>query len=76
MMSAESNAKVPARHAQTGLHVKSANGLRLRDRKVQRLVRKMQIVVPWLEPSDYPTCRAWAVEVLASRVYAECATTA
>ena len=32
----------------------------------------MRAVMPWLEDSDAPACRAWAeLEVLASRVYAE-----
>lgn len=65
-------APASGRHAQTGLHVKSANGLKLRDRKVQRLVRKMSVIMPWLEPSDLPVCRSWAeLEILATRVFAE-----
>lgn len=42
---------VPWKH---GLYVRSANDLRLRSRKVQRLVRNMQCVMPWLERSDLP----------------------
>jgi hypothetical protein len=66
--------KLPARHrpTSTGLYVKSKNGLRLRDRRVQRLVRKMFVQMPWLEQSDAPTCRAWAqLEVLADRAFFE-----
>jgi len=55
-----------------GLYVKSRNGLRLRDRAVQRLVRRMRLAMPWLEEADYPAMRAWAeMELLAARVYAE-----
>jgi hypothetical protein len=64
-------APAPRKRAQTGLYVKSKNGLKLWDRKVSRLVRKMRAVMHWLEPSDFPTCRAWAeLEILASEVYA------
>jgi hypothetical protein len=31
----------------------------------------MRQAMPWLEPSDWPTCRAWAeLEFLAGQVYA------
>jgi hypothetical protein len=53
-----------------GLYVKSRNGLRFLDRKVQRLVREMHVVIPLLEQSDTPMARAWAqFEVLADTVY-------
>ena len=59
-------------HLETGLYVKSPNGLRLRSRRVRRLVRKMQLVMPWLQPSDEPTARAWAeLEILGSRMFVE-----
>ncbi len=58
-------------HGNHGLYVKAANGLRLRDRRVQRLVRKMRVAMPWLEEVDLPAARAWAqFEVLADQVYA------
>jgi hypothetical protein len=64
-------APAPRKRAQTGLYVKSKNGLKLRDRKVSRLVQKMRAVMHWLEPSDFTTCRAWAeLEILAGEVYA------
>jgi hypothetical protein len=64
-------APAPRKRAQTGLYVKSKNGLKLRDRKVSRLVQKMRTAMHWLEPSDFPTCRAWAeLEILAGEVYA------
>lgn len=56
----------------TGLYIKSPNGRALRDRSVQRLVRKMMKFMPWLQPSDYPAMRAFAeLEILASTVFAE-----
>jgi hypothetical protein len=59
------------KRASTGLYVRAQAGLRLRDKKVERLARKMRQVMPWLEPSDWPTCRAWAeLEFLAGQVYA------
>jgi hypothetical protein len=58
------------KHAMTGIYVRSKNGIRLRDRKVQRLVRSMRIAMPWLEESDVPACRAWAqLEILADTAY-------
>jgi hypothetical protein len=51
--------------------VRSTNGLKLRDRKVQRLVRAMRLAMPWLEPSDIPACRSWAqLEILSDRAFA------
>jgi hypothetical protein len=65
------NAVERPRRASTGLYVRAQAGLRLRDKKVERLARKMRQVMPWLEPSDWPTCRAWAeLEFLAGQVYA------
>jgi hypothetical protein len=40
----------------TGLYVLSASGLKLRDRKAQRLVRSMRVAMPWPEDSDVPAC--------------------
>ena len=70
-MSENGNALVPAKHASTGLYVRASVGLRLRDKKVERLARKVRSVLTWLEPSDYPAVRAWAeLEYLAGQVYA------
>jgi hypothetical protein len=53
------------------LYVRSASGLKLRDRKVQRLVRAMRVAMPWLEDSDVPACRAWAqLEILSDQAFA------
>jgi hypothetical protein len=55
----------------TGLYVRAAPGLKLRDRKVTRLAVKVRAVLPWLEPADWPTVRAWCeLEYLAGQVYA------
>lgn len=57
--------------ASTGLYVRAQPGLKLRDKKVERLARKMRGVMPWLESSDMPAARAWAeLEYLAGQVYA------
>lgn len=58
--------------ARTGLYVRGSNGLKLRDQRVRKLVHRMRAVMPWLEDSDLPVCRAWAeLETLSSRVFAE-----
>jgi hypothetical protein len=62
----------PARasHVQTGLYLKAEKGLRHRDKRVERLARKMRQVMPWIEDADRPACRAWAeLEILAQTVY-------
>ena len=57
-------------HVQTGLYIRAEKGLRRRDKRVERLARKMRQVMPWIEDSDRPTCRASAeLEVLAPTVY-------
>ena len=67
-----SSEKRVTRHAQTGLYVRAAPGLRLRDKKVERLARKVRELLTWLEPSDLPSVRAWCeLEVLSQHVYAE-----
>jgi hypothetical protein len=73
----ESNAKVPSRpYKKTSLYVRARPGLKLRDKKVERLVRKMRNVMSWLEPCDLPACRAWAeMEYLCGQVYAVLAST-
>jgi hypothetical protein len=54
-----------------GLYVKAPAGVRVRDHRVRRLVRKMRTQMPWLQDSDVPTARAYAeIEILASRAYA------
>jgi hypothetical protein len=71
-MSDPSAKTLPApKHASTGLYVRAAAGFRLRDKKVERLARKVRASLPWLEPSDFPAVRAWAeFEYLCGQVYA------
>jgi hypothetical protein len=58
-------------HAMTGYYVKSPNGLKLRDRSVQRIVAKMRELCPWIETPDLPLLRRWAeLELHASRIHA------
>ena len=60
-----------SKRASTGLYVRAAPGLKLRDKKVERLARKARAVMPWLEPADWPTVRAWCeLEYLTGQVYA------
>jgi hypothetical protein len=55
----------------TGLYVKASAGLILRDKKTERLTRRMRSVIPWLDQTDAPACRAWAeYEILCGQVYA------
>lgn len=54
-----------------GLYARSPRALELRDRRVQRMARRLRLLCPWLEPSDAPQLRAFCqLEVLATRVYA------
>ena len=67
----DGKALAPPERAQTGLYVRASKGLKLRDRKTERLARKVRAVLPWLEPSDYPAVRAWCeLEYLGGQVYA------
>src|SRR5713226_1350170 len=70
-MSNAAHAPAAGKHLSSGLYVRAKPGLRLRDKKVERLVRKMRMAMPWLEPCDFPACRAWAeMEYLCGQVYA------
>jgi hypothetical protein len=56
----------------SGLWVRSSNGIKLRSRKVRGLVARMHAAMPWLMPSDEPTCRHWAeLEILGSNLFAD-----
>jgi hypothetical protein len=73
-MSANGNgpghAPAKGKHASTSLYVRSAGGLKLRDEKTRRLVRRMRIAMPWLEDADEPTARGWAqIEILADMAH-------
>ena len=55
-----------------GLHVRAPSGLRLRDRRTRRLVRKVWRQLPWLQPSDQAAVRAWAeMEILCANAAAD-----
>jgi hypothetical protein len=54
-----------------GLYVRALPGLKLRDKRVERLARKVRAVCTWLEPSDFPAVRTWCeLEYLSGQVYA------
>ncbi len=58
-------------HAKTGIYVRSPDGLKLRDRSVQRIVAKMCALCPWIEGPDLPLLRRWCeLELHASYVHA------
>jgi hypothetical protein len=74
-MNEDSGTTTPARgrpkHASTGVYIKSAPGLKLRDRRVTRLAVKVRAILPWLQPADSPVVRAWCeIEYLCNQVYA------
>jgi hypothetical protein len=71
-VSENGNAPAPvSKRASTGLYVRALPGLRLRDKKVERLARKVRGLMAWLEPSDAPAVRAWCeLEILSEQVYA------
>lgn len=53
-----------------GLHIRSDRGLRLRDEKTRRLLRRVRTALPWLEDSDMATARSWCqLEVLADQCH-------
>jgi hypothetical protein len=61
----------PAKRGRSGLYVKTLEGLKLRDKKAERLVRKMFQLMPWLEPSDRSMARGFAeLEIMCGQAYA------
>lgn len=55
----------------TGFYVKAPNGKVFRDRRVRRLVRKMQVAMPWLDDADLAATRGWAeLEILGAYAFA------
>lgn len=66
---AKSPAAITPKH---GLYLRAANGLRLRDQRVRRMVQRMRQTMAWLEDSDVPACRGWAeLEILCASVFIE-----
>jgi hypothetical protein len=57
--------------AKSGLYVRAAPGLRLRDKKTERLARRVRDSMPWIQPADWPAVRTWAeLEVLSVNCFA------
>jgi phage terminase small subunit len=62
----------PMKH---GLYARSPSALEIRGRKVARLMRRLRVVAPWLEPSDESTARAYCeLEILSASIFASLAT--
>jgi hypothetical protein len=58
-----------------GLYARSPSALEIRGRKVARLMRKLRVVAPWLEPSDESTARAYCdLEILSASIFAQLST--
>ena len=58
-----------------GLYARSPSALEIRGRKVARLMRRLRVVAPWLEPSDESTARAYCeLEILSAAIFASLAT--
>ena len=58
------------RRAQTGLYVRAARTLKVRDQKISKLVRRMFRLMEWLKPEDIPLMRSWAQhEILSDIAY-------
>jgi phage terminase small subunit len=54
-----------------GLYARSHGALEIRARKVARLMRRLRIVAPWLEPSDESTARAYCeLEIMGAQIFA------
>jgi hypothetical protein len=59
------------KRARSGLYVKANDGLILRDKKCERLARKVRAALPWLTEADHPAVRTWSeFEILARNCYA------
>ena len=54
-----------------GLYARSPGALEIRGRKVARLMRRLRVVAPWLEPSDESTARAYCeLEIMGAQIFA------
>ncbi len=66
----------PRAYARTGAYARSPSALEVRGRKVARLMRRLRVVAPWLEPSDESTARAYCeLEILSASIFAKLVTT-
>ena len=62
----------PMKH---GLYARSLSALEIRGRKVARLMRRLRVVAPWLEPADESTARAYCeLEILSASIFASLTT--
>jgi Phage terminase, small subunit len=54
-----------------GLYARSPGALEIRGRKVARLMRRLRVVAPWIEPSDESTARAYCeLEIMGAQIFA------
>jgi len=54
-----------------GLYARSPGALEVRGRKVARLMRRLRVVAPWIEPSDESTARAYCeLEIMGAQIFA------
>jgi phage terminase small subunit len=54
-----------------GYYARSHGALEIRARKVARLMRRLRIVAPWLEPSDESTAKAYCeLEIMGAQIFA------
>jgi hypothetical protein len=68
---AKSARKASRSYQRTTLYVRAAQGLQLRDKKTERLARRVRAILPWFSESDGPAVRTWAeYEILCGQVFA------
>src|SRR5258708_4824509 len=54
-----------------GAYARSPGALEIRGRKVARLMRRLRVVAPWIEPSDESTARAYCeLEIVGAQIFA------
>jgi hypothetical protein len=53
-----------------GLFIRTQTSLARRNWRIKHLVRQARRVMPWLEPADQPTVRAWAeLEIIGAGIF-------
>jgi hypothetical protein len=56
---------------QHGYYSRSPSALEIRARKVSRLMRKLRVIAPWIEPSDEPVAKAYCeLEIISASIFA------
>jgi hypothetical protein len=53
-----------------GAYARSPGTLEIRGRKVARLMRRLRVVAPWLEPSDESTRAYCELEIVGAQIFA------